>query len=164
VSYRPSERDLYRGCTRTPAPPQYGHPSLNRRRSWRSGREGTGRAQKQCLFRLPDHRLPKLPIDPAVSGDVMPRGRNPNTFPNVCLFSIPKHVYPPPVSRCGPECCSCFVTGLTFRCYERELVKNFLVIEGDEWIRETARAAAAPDILHGLRTLAVSPKALHLSA
>jgi hypothetical protein len=66
--------------------------------------------------------------------------------------------------RCGAESCSCFVTGLTFRCYKLELVKNSLVIEGDEWIRETARAAAVPDILHGLRTLAVSPRASHLSA
>jgi hypothetical protein len=88
----------------------------------------------------------------------------PSHFPEGVPISIPKHVYPRAVSRRGPEGCSCFVTGLTFRCYGRELVKNFLVIEGDEWIRETARAAAVPDILHGLRTLAVSPKTLHLSA
>jgi hypothetical protein len=89
----------------------------------------------------------------------------PSHFPEGVPIFDPQTCLPTrAVSRRGPEGCSCFVTGLTFRCYGRELVKNFLVIEGDEWIRETARAAAVPDILHGLRTSAVSPKALHLSA
>jgi hypothetical protein len=36
--------------------------------------------------------------------------------------------------------------------------------EGEEWIRKTARAAAVPDLWHGLRRSMVNPKAWHLFA
>ncbi len=43
-------------------------------------------------------------------------------------------------------------------------MKNSLATEGEEWIRKTASAAAVPDILRDLRTSAVSPRGLRLSA
>jgi hypothetical protein len=48
---------------------------------------------------------------------------------------------------------------LKFDCFNETLGAN----EGDEWIRCAARAAAVPDILPSLWTLAVSPKAWRFS-
>jgi hypothetical protein len=59
--------------------------------------------------------------------------------------------------------CSCFVTQFTFWRRERDLMKNSVATEGDEWIRRTVRAAAVPDMLPSLWTSVASPRASHLS-
>jgi hypothetical protein len=59
--------------------------------------------------------------------------------------------------------CSRFVTELTLSLSHRELVKNSLATEGEEWIRKTARAAAVPDTLPDRWTSAVSLTAWHSS-
>jgi hypothetical protein len=56
-----------------------------------------------------------------------------------------------------------FRNKINFVALRTRIDERLTATEGDQWIRRTARAAAAPDTLRGLWTSAVSPKALHLS-
>ena len=53
-----------------------------------------------------------------------------------------------------PECCSGFVTGLTFWRGESESMKNILATEGDGWLRKIARTVVVADTLLGRWTSA----------
>jgi hypothetical protein len=56
-----------------------------------------------------------------------------------------------------------FRNRINFLAQLRRIGEKLFVIEGDVWLRKTARAAAVADTLLDLWTSAVSPKVWHLS-